>query len=149
MVIGWRVTWLICSPRHHSVCLMIFCNLFYLQSFINSYLQNGNILAARTFITHFTSALPKDVQVSSVSVGSSDEIIMTKDAAVNFTQIAVLTCQRAQGNKSKLMRESWVRLCGTYQSRGGILASPEVRKVNVYAVALYSLHLTRFHFLGT
>jgi Golgi to ER traffic protein 4 len=122
-----------------------FCNLFYLRSFINSYLQNGNILAARTFITHFTSTLPKDMQFSSVPVGSSDEIILTKDAVVNFTQIALLTCQRAQGDKSKAMRESWIRLCGTYQSRGGILASLEVRKVNVYAVALYSLYLIVFH----
>jgi hypothetical protein len=108
-----------------------FYSLSDLQSFINSYLQNGNILAARTFITHFTSALPKDMQASSIAVGSSDEIIMTKDAAVNFAQIAVLTCQRAQGDKSKVMRESWIRLCGTYQSRGGILTSPEVRKVNI------------------
>ena len=99
---------------------------------IHSYLQNGNILAARTFITHFTSALPKDLQISSVAVGSSDEIILTKDPVVNFTQIAVLTCQRAQGEKSKVMRESWIRLCGTYQSRGGVLAASEVRKVNIY-----------------
>lgn len=74
---------------------------------------------------------------------------MTKDAAVNFAQIAVLTCQRAQGEKGKVMRENWIRLCGTYQSRGGILASSEVRKVNVYAIALYSLYLILFYFKGT
>ncbi|KAF5379761.1 hypothetical protein D9615_005744 [Tricholomella constricta] len=91
------------------------------------YLQNGNILAARTFILHFTSALSKDSDVPHVPVGSEDEVILTKDAVVNFSQLAVLTCQRAQGDKNKVMRESWVRLCGTYQSRGGILASPEVR----------------------
>lgn len=27
------------------------------------------------------------------------------------------------------MREAWVRLCGTYQSKGGVIAKPEVRKV--------------------
>jgi golgi to ER traffic protein 4 len=49
---------------------------------------------------------------------------------INFAQLAVLTCQRAQGERNKVMRESWVRLCGTYQSRGGVLAQPEVRKVS-------------------
>ena len=48
---------------------------------------------------------------------------------LNFCQLAVLTCQRAQGDRSKIVRESWVRLCGTYQSKGGVLASPEVRTV--------------------
>lgn len=37
------------------------------------------------------------------------------------------------------MRESWVRLCGTYQSRGGILAQPEVRKVRVCVYLFLSL----------
>ena len=99
----------------------LFCN--------SRYLQNGNILAARTFITHFTPALPKHLQASELTVSSSVEIIMTKDAVVNFSQLAVATCQRAQGEKNKVMRESWIRLCGTYQSRGGLLASPDVRKV--------------------
>ena len=27
------------------------------------------------------------------------------------------------------MREAWVRLCGSYQNKGDIFASPEVRKV--------------------
>ncbi|KAG6831509.1 hypothetical protein H0H92_009777 [Tricholoma furcatifolium] len=90
------------------------------------YLQNGNILAARTFIAHFTSGVPKDPSTPNVPVGK-DEVILTKDQVVNFSQIAVLACQRAQGEKNKLMRESWVRLCGTYQSRGGVLTLPEVR----------------------
>lgn len=107
------------------------------------YLQNGNILAARTFITHFTSALPKDPQSPHIPVGSSDEVIFTKDSVVNFAQIAVLTCQRAQGDKNKVMRESWVRLCGTYQSRGGVLASPEVRNV-CFATHIYLLHSSDF-----
>ena len=32
---------------------------------------------------------------------------MTKDSLVNFAQMAVLTCQRAQGDQNKVMRESW------------------------------------------
>ncbi|KAF9460334.1 hypothetical protein BDZ94DRAFT_1266317 [Collybia nuda] len=92
------------------------------------YLQNGNILAARTFIKHFASALPKNIQTSPVSVGSTDEIILTTDPLVNFSQMAVITCQRAQGDKNKVLRESWVRLCGTYQSRGGVIATPPVRQ---------------------
>ncbi|KAG6877318.1 hypothetical protein C0993_008656 [Termitomyces sp. T159_Od127] len=87
------------------------------------YLQNGNILAARTFISTFSASVPKN---TTVTVGD-DELVLTKDQVVNFAQIAVVTCQRAQGEKNKLMRESWVRLCGTYQSRGGVLALPEVR----------------------
>ncbi|KAG6850116.1 hypothetical protein H0H93_001037 [Arthromyces matolae] len=90
------------------------------------YLQNGNILAARTFISVFALGVPKNPDTSNVPVGS-DEVILTKDQAVNFAQIAVLTCQRSQGEKNKVLRESWIRLCGTYQSRGGVLALPEVR----------------------
>lgn len=111
------------------------------------YLQNGNILAARTFLNHFlaqiTSKHPElvsSVQSSPISVGKpqnggNDEIILTKDPVLNFAQLAVRTCQRAQGDKNKGMREAWVRLCGTYQSRGGILARPEVRKVSTPAHA--------------
>jgi hypothetical protein len=66
---------------------------------------------------------------------------MTKDAMINFAQMAVLTCQRAQGEKNKVMRESWIRLCGTYQSRGGVLASPEVRKVGARPALLHLLRL--------
>jgi hypothetical protein len=103
------------------------------------YLLNGNILAAKTFIKHFTSILPKDILTAStpIQVGDADEVKMTKDSVVNFAQMAVLTCQRAQGDKSKVMRESWVRLCGTYQSRGGLLAAPEVRKVLTELATLY------------
>lgn len=64
------------------------------------------------------------------------EVILVKDQVVNFAQLAVLTCQRAQGERNKAVRESWVRLCGTYQSRGGLLASPEVRQVRVYFIRL-------------
>jgi hypothetical protein len=98
----------------------------------NSYLQNGNILAARTFIAHFTAALPRTLHILSsppIPVDHTSEVTLTKDAVVNFAQIAVLTCQRADGERNKVVREAWVKLCGTYQSKGGLLASPEIRKV--------------------
>lgn len=106
-----------------------------LTSEILRYLQNGNILAARTFIKHFTSSLtskhPSYVSPGSqgLSMGPGDEIVLTSDPLLNFTQVAVRLCQRAQGDKNKLMRESWVRLCGWYQSKGGPFATKEIRKV--------------------
>jgi len=107
-------------------------------------LQNGNILAARTFISHYTSALPKGTGSRHITVGSEDEVFLTKDPIVNFAQIAVLTCQRAQGDRNKVMRESWVRLCGTYQSRGGVLATPEVRSaLNELANLYFAIPLPR------
>ena len=99
------------------------------------YLQNGNILAARTFVKHFTSSFTSKYpsftspNSSSISIGTADEIILTSDPVLNFSQVAVRLCQRAQGEKNKLMRESWVRFCGTYQSKGGVLATKEIRKV--------------------
>ncbi|TFK27839.1 cytoplasmic protein [Coprinopsis marcescibilis] len=94
------------------------------------YLENGNVLAAKAFIKHFVAGLPASLVSNSVKVpaGDKDEVLMTQDSLVNFAQMAVLTCQRAQGDKSKVPRESWVRLCGTYQSKGGPLTVPEVRK---------------------
>ncbi|KAF7977034.1 hypothetical protein HWV62_4792 [Athelia sp. TMB] len=102
------------------------------------YLQNGNILAAHTFITNFTSTiisrtpdLRSTNQSTALPIGPSDapkgEVTLTTDSVLNFCQLAVLTCQRAQGDRNKTTRDAWVRLCGTYQSRGGILAQPEVR----------------------
>ncbi|KAL5526657.1 hypothetical protein ACEPAF_8381 [Sanghuangporus sanghuang] len=103
------------------------------------YLLNGNILAARTFITHFislaTSAAPSlrsglapaPLPVPP-STGGSDEIIFTTDQVLNFLQLAVRTCQRAQGTENKKAQEAWIRLCGTYLSKGGVLAGSGVRK---------------------
>ncbi|KAL1694361.1 hypothetical protein GGG16DRAFT_100636 [Schizophyllum commune] len=95
------------------------------------YLLNGNILAARTFITTFVAQLPQSKLVSAppLQAGDSVQLVQAKDGVVNFCQAAVLACQRANGDRNKVMRESWVRLCGTYQSRGGALAQPEVRKI--------------------
>lgn len=113
------------------------------------YLQNGNILGARAFITEFTSlitaavpSLISSLQPSPIPVGTqkedgTDEVIFTTDSALNFSQLAVRTCQRAQGDKNKSMREAWIRLCGTYQSKGGVLAVQEVRKTLIELAELY------------
>ncbi|OCH94818.1 hypothetical protein OBBRIDRAFT_788823 [Obba rivulosa] len=104
------------------------------------YLLNGNILAARTFISDFVSqitisrpSLVSTLQPTPIPLGPSkdadpDEIIFTTDPYLNFTQLAVRTCQRAQREKNKAIREAWVRLCGTYQSKGGVLTTKDVRK---------------------
>jgi golgi to ER traffic protein 4 len=60
---------------------------------------------------------------------SGDEILVTDDSLLNFAQLMVRTVQRAAGAQNKTAREAWVRLCGTYQARGGILTHPEVRAV--------------------
>jgi hypothetical protein len=111
------------------------------------YLLNGNVLGARAFIRHFVSShpalksvptsIPVPVNASSISGASESEVLFTSDSDVNFCQIAVLTCQRANGEKGKVMREAWVRLCGTYQSRGGLLAHPETRKALNDIASLY------------
>ncbi|KAI0749312.1 hypothetical protein C8Q80DRAFT_616449 [Daedaleopsis nitida] len=113
------------------------------------YLQNGNILASRTFVVHFVSQLtsrrpsllsshqPAPIPVGKPGEGEQDEIVFTTEPAVNFAQLAVRACQRAQGEKNKTMREAWVRLCGTYQSKGGLIANREVRKALVEIAELY------------
>ena len=117
--------------------------------FISSYLQNGNILAARTFIQYFIAGIPSSLQLDSdseISVGEKDKVIMTKDSLLNFAQMAILTCQRAQGDQNKVMRESWVRLCGTYQGKVAQLATPEMRTVSVVylQVQLLLIHMVIF-----
>ena len=100
--------------------------------------MNGNILAARTFIIHFVSlalssqpTLRSPIQSDPISIpGSSDEITFTTNQALNFLQLAVRTCQRAHGAANKKCQEAWVRLSGTYLSKGGVLAQPEVRMVS-------------------
>ena len=106
------------------------------------------MLAARTFIIQFLSQitskrpeLVSTLQSTPIPIGNSkgaqpDEMIFTVDSVLNFTQLAVRTCQRAQGAQNKTMREAWVRLCGTYQSKGGLMGTKEVRKVR--AIALFS-----------
>lgn len=108
------------------------------------YLESGNILAAKTFIMQFVNkliparpSLASPLQSSRISVDDSSEVVFTSDSAVNFCQLAVLTCQRANGEKNKVTRESWVRLCGTYQAKGGIPASKEVRAALQAIATLY------------
>ena len=120
--------------------------------FISSYLQNGNILAARTFIKYFTAGIPSSLRLDSdseISVGENDVVIMTKDSLLNFAQMAILTCQRAQGDQNKLMRESWIRLCGTYQGRITQLSTPEMRSVSIVFFQLRSWINSPGHFLGS
>ena len=111
--------------------------------FVYRYLENGNILAARTFIVQFVNkivvarpSLVSSLVASPLPVTDSSEVVLTTDNALNFCQLAVLTCQRGNAEKNKTMRESWVRLCGTYQSKGGALATKEVRSVSLRVTAL-------------
>lgn len=102
-----------------------------------SYLLEGNILAARTFLSHFISQLISTrpeilAEKSPLQIGTtSDEIFITTDQVLNFLQLAIRTCQRSQGDKNKTVREALVRLCGTYQSKGGLMASPPMRSVRL------------------
>ncbi|KAI5122518.1 hypothetical protein M0805_005246 [Coniferiporia weirii] len=115
------------------------------------YLLDGNILAARTFITQLVSLTtsaqpslrsalaPNPLPVSGAN-SSTDEIIFTTDQILNFSQLAVRTCQRAQGAGSKKAQEAWVRLCGTYLSKGGVLAKPDVRRyLNEIATLFFAI----------
>jgi len=74
----------------------------------------------------FISSAPISLPVNG-SGSDTDEIVFTTDPVLNFLQLAVRTCQRAQADRNKQVREVWIRLCGTYQSKGGLLARPEVR----------------------
>ncbi|KIJ24319.1 hypothetical protein M422DRAFT_194819, partial [Sphaerobolus stellatus SS14] len=109
------------------------------------YLLEGNILAARTFISHFLSQLILSrpailAEKTPVTVGdTSDEVYITTDQVLNFLQLAIRTCQRAHGDKNKTIREAWVRLCGSYQSKGGLMTAPPMRKACLKFI-LYYLH---------
>lgn len=80
--------------------------------------------------------MASSLEISPLQVTDSSEVVLTTDNVLNFCQLAVLACQRANAEKNKIMRESWVRLCGTYQSRGGVLASREVRAVSLRVTTL-------------
>lgn len=136
-MVRWRAGRYICTERHLPVRCFL-CTLLFASSIILRYLLNGNILAARTFIKHFLSGLPKTYTPSAniVSIGDNDEVVITSDPLINFCQLAIVTCQRADGDQNKVARESWVRLCGTYLSQGGPLAAPEVRKACLLSDAL-------------
>lgn len=92
------------------------------------YLLNGNILASRAFLAGLISHISPSGETLSVGA-SGDEVLVTDDSLLNFAQLAVRAVQRAAGAQNRTTREAWVRLCGTYQSRGGILTQPEIRLV--------------------
>jgi golgi to ER traffic protein 4 len=92
------------------------------------YLLNGNVLASRAFLVGLLSYISPTGETLPVGAGG-DEILVTGDSLLNFVQLAVRTVQRAAGAQNRTAREAWVRLCGTYLSRGGVLAQPEVRAV--------------------
>lgn len=104
-----------------------------------SYLVDGNISAARAFMSAFASSIlasrPQLATPNTVSISRTgemaDDITITTDPLLNWAQLAVQTCQRAQGADNKPIREAWIRLCGTYQARGGPLAQPPVRQVRI------------------
>lgn len=96
---------------------------------------SSSILAARP-------ALASPIQTTPLPVGE-DEVTFTTDPILNFVQLAVRTCQRANGATSKPAREAWVRLCGTYQSKSGALSQPEVRRVSYGFLLFYHVSSNR------
>ena len=98
---------------------------------MDRYLLNGNVLGSRAFLAGFISYVSPSGETLPVGT-TGDEVLVTEDSLLNFAQLAVRTVQRAAGAHNKTAREAWIRLCGAYQSRGGILAHPEVRLVRDY-----------------
>jgi hypothetical protein len=92
------------------------------------YLLNGNILASRAFVAGLISYISPSGDTFPLGT-TGDEILVTDDSLLNFVQLAVRSVQRAAGAQNRTAREAWIRLCGTYQSRGGILSHPDVRLV--------------------
>jgi len=107
------------------------------------YLLNGNILASRNFLAGLISYISPSGEAFPVRA-SGDEILVTDDPLLNFAQLMVRTVQRAAGAQNKTARETWVRLCGAYQARGGILTHPEVCAVlNELAMLYFEIPLPR------
>ncbi|KAG1879436.1 hypothetical protein C8R48DRAFT_801052, partial [Suillus tomentosus] len=71
------------------------------------------------------------------TVTPTSEITHMTEPVLNFCQLAVLACRRANGEKNKVIRESWVRLCRTYQAKGGVLATKEARATLQEIAMLY------------
>ncbi|KAG8788327.1 hypothetical protein FRC15_004910 [Serendipita sp. 397] len=106
------------------------------------YLLRGNILAARAFLSQFLSLLigarpsvlatpsPVVINPAGSEAASPDELYLTTEPVLNFLQLAIRTCQRAKnpGVQAKQVQEMWVRLCGSYQSRRGLVAQPGYRE---------------------
>lgn len=107
------------------------------------FLLAGNILAARAFLAHFLSLLittkpailaqPNPTTIQTTDSSTIDEIYATTDTTLNFLQLAIRICQRAKNPppQGKQAQELWVRLCGSYQSRRGLVSQPVYREVRL------------------
>ncbi|KAG8892602.1 hypothetical protein FRB99_002590, partial [Tulasnella sp. 403] len=90
------------------------------------YLLTTNILAARTFLDKFMSLILAEspdllLNKEPVPTGDGDEIWATNNHTLNFLQMAVRICQRANPEAaSKEARNMWVRLCGRYAGGVGL-----------------------------
>jgi hypothetical protein len=124
------------------------------------FLLAGNILSARVFLSHFLSLLittkpsilaqPTPTTFPVVNSSSStDEVYLTTEPTLNFLQLAIRTCQRAKNAQpqGRQIQELWVRLCGSYQSRRGLVAQPAYREVR--PVSLHVMQTTNFHLIGS
>jgi hypothetical protein len=119
----------------------------------------GNVLGARSFLNHFLSLLvsshpellaePTPITMT-VTPSGSDEIIPTTDHVLNFLQLAIRVCQRGAIGlpQSKQVQEIWVRLCGSYQSRRGVLAQPYYREVGLPTISISDLLMNLPQALG-
>ncbi|PVF98628.1 hypothetical protein CPB86DRAFT_806777 [Serendipita vermifera] len=108
------------------------------------YLIAGNVLAARTFLNQFLTTLiaarpsvlasPNPITIQALKSASeppsTDEVYLTTDPVLNFLQLAIRACQRAKNPQpqGKQAQEAWIRLCGSYQSRRGLVAQPIYRE---------------------
>ncbi|KAG9014042.1 hypothetical protein FRB94_000240 [Tulasnella sp. JGI-2019a] len=85
------------------------------------FLLTTNILAARTFLDAFLPLIFASkpdmlLQKDPVAVGRGDEIWTTTDHTLNFLQMTIRICQRADPDATnfKDVRNAWVRLCSRY-----------------------------------
>ncbi|KIM31594.1 hypothetical protein M408DRAFT_64328 [Serendipita vermifera MAFF 305830] len=104
------------------------------------YLLAGNILAARIFLASFLTLLvaarpdilarQNAIPLPASGESAADEVYLTTDLTLNFLQLAIRTCQRAKNAQpqGKQAQEMWVRLCGSYQSRRGLVAQGVYRE---------------------
>lgn len=151
----WRFNFYrcICSSWNHPVsCLFALEPLPSIQPPRKRYLLDGNVLAARSFLTEFLSLIqtmeppvisilpPSPIAITLNGSEPADEVIFTTEPVLNFLQLALRTCQRAEGDRNKQARDAWIKLCSTYLSKGGALAQPDVRKVsNIASMTLLSV----------
>ncbi|KAG8948376.1 hypothetical protein FRC03_000731 [Tulasnella sp. 419] len=104
------------------------------------YLLTTNILAARTFLSHFLSlvlAAQPNLLLQQTSVPITpdtpgSEMWVTNNPTLNFLQLAIATCQRAdpQANGGAA-RNAWVRLCSRYAGGVGTTTSAGSRMLIV------------------